>query len=243
MYMDFALMASDQIANQAAKWHYMSGGQVEVPLVIRASVGAGKGYGGQHSQSLESLFTHLPGIYVIYPSNPADAKGLLKSAIRTNNPVLFVESQGLYPTKGIVPDDEVLVPIGVARVAREGSDLTIVSWGPAVPDALAAADRLAAEDGVSVEVVDLRSLVPLDMETVLTSVRKTGRCVVASQAILVGSFVNEVVARIQLEAFDFLDAPVARIGAQAGISPQAESLERAFLPNAGDIYDAAKGLL
>ena len=243
MYMDFALMASDQIANQAAKWHYMSGGQVEVPLVIRASVGAGKGYGGQHSQSLESLFTHLPGIYVIYPSNPADAKGLLKAAIRTNNPVLFVESQGLYPTKGMVPEGEHLVPIGVARVAREGRDLTIVSWGPAVPDALAAADRLAAEDGVSVEVVDLRSLVPLDMETVLASVRKTGRCVVASQAILVGSFVNEIVARIQLEAFDSLDAPIARIGAQAGISPQAESLERAFLPNAGDIYDAAKGLL
>jgi len=243
MYMDFALMASDQIANQAAKWHYMSGGQVEVPLVVRASVGAGKGYGGQHSQSLESLFTHLPGIYVVYPSTPADAKGLLKSSIRTNNPVLFVESQGLYPAKGIVPEGEHLVPIGVARVAREGADLTIVSWGPAVPDALAAADRLAAEDGVQVEVVDLRSLVPLDMETVLASVRKTGRCVVASQAILVGSFVNEVVARIQSEAFDYLDAPVARIGALAGISPQAESLERAFLPNAGDIYEAAKGLL
>ena len=243
MYMDFALMASDQIANQAAKWHYMSGAQVEVPLVIRASVGAGKGYGGQHSQSLESLFTHLPGIYVVYPSNPADAKGLLKSAIRTNNPVLYVESQGLYPTKGIVPEGEHLVPIGVARVAREGGDLTIVGWGPAVPDALAAADRLAAEDGIAAEVVDLRSLVPLDMETVLASVRKTGRCVVASQAILVGGFVNEVVARIQSEAFDSLDAPIARIGAQAGISPQAESLERAFLPNAGDIYAAAKGLL
>ena len=112
MYMDFALMASDQIANQAAKWHYMSGGQVEVPLVVRASVGAGKGYGGQHSQTLESLFTHLPGIYVVYPSNPADAKGLLKSAIRTNNPVLFVESQSLYPAKGVVPEGEHLVPIG-----------------------------------------------------------------------------------------------------------------------------------
>jgi 2-oxoisovalerate dehydrogenase E1 component len=243
MYMDFALMASDQIANQAAKWHYMSGGQVEVPLVVRASVGAGKGYGGQHSQTLESLFTHLPGIYVVYPSNPADAKGLLKSAIRTNNPVLFVESQGLYPTKGVVPEGEHLVPIGVAKVVRDGTDVTLVSWGPAVPDALAAADRLAAEDGVQAEVIDLRSLVPLDMEAVLESVRKTGRCVVASQAVLMGSFVNEVVARIQAEVFDYLDAPVARIGAQAGISPQAESLERAFLPNAGDIYEAAKGLL
>ena len=243
MYMDFALMSSDQIANQAAKWHFMSGGQVEVPLVIRASVGAGKGYGGQHSQSLESLFTHLPGIYVVYPSNPADAKGLLKSAIRTNNPVLFVESQALYPTKGVVPEEECLVPIGVANVAREGTDVTLVGWGPAVLDLLAAAETLAAERGVSAEVIDLRSLVPLDMETVLASVRKTGRCVVASQAVLVGSYVNEIVARIQLEAFDCLDGPVGRIGAQAGISPQAESLERAFLPNAGDVVRAVLALV
>jgi 2-oxoisovalerate dehydrogenase E1 component len=243
MYMDFALMASDQIANQAAKWHYMSGGQVEVPLVVRASVGAGKGYGGQHSQSLESLFTHLPGIYVVYPSNPADAKGLLKSAIRTNNPVLFVESQGLYSTKGVVPEGDYLEPLGVARVVRQGTDATIVAWGPAVVDALTAAERLKAEQGVETEVIDLRSLVPLDMETVLASVRKTGRCVVASQAVLIGSFVNEIVARIQLEAFDYLDAPVGRIGAANGISPQAEGLEKAFLPNAGDIYAAVAALL
>jgi pyruvate/2-oxoglutarate/acetoin dehydrogenase E1 component len=243
MYMDFALMSSDQIANQAAKWHYMSGAQVEVPLVIRASVGAGKGYGGQHSQSLESIFTHIPGLQVIYPANPADAKGLLKSAIRTNNPVLFVESQGLYPVKGVVPEEEYLVPIGEARVAREGTDVTLVGWGPAVPDLLAAADTLAAEHGIAAEVIDLRSLVPLDMETVLASVRKTGRCVVASQAVLVGSYVNEIVARIQLEAFDFLDAPVGRIGAANGISPQAESLERAFLPNAGDVVRSVLALV
>jgi pyruvate/2-oxoglutarate/acetoin dehydrogenase E1 component len=243
MYMDFALMSSDQIANQAAKWHYMSGAQVEVPLVIRASVGAGKGYGGQHSQSLESVFTHIPGLQVIYPANPADAKGLLKSAIRTNNPVLFVESQGLYPVKGVVPEEEYLVPIGQARVAREGTDVTLVGWGPAVPDLLAAAETLAAEHGVEAEVVDVRSLVPLDMETILASVRKTGRCVVASQAVLVGSYVNEIVARIQLEAFDYLDGPVGRIGAANGISPQAESLERAFLPSAGDVVRAVLALL
>jgi len=243
MYMDFALMASDQIANQAGKWHYMSGAQVEVPLVIRASVGAGKGYGGQHSQSLESIFTHIPGIYVVYPATPADAKGLLKSAIRTNNPVLFVESQGLYPTKGVVPEEEYLTPIGTARVAREGSDATLVGWGPAVLDLLAAADTLQAEHGVAAEVIDLRSLVPLDMETVLASVRKTGRCVVASQAVLVGSFVNEIVARIQAEAFDSLDGPVGRIGAANGISPQAEGLEKAFLPNAGDVVRAVTALL
>jgi 2-oxoisovalerate dehydrogenase E1 component len=243
MYMDFALMASDQIANQAAKWHFMSGAQVEVPLVVRASVGAGKGYGGQHSQSLESLFTHLPGIWVVYPSTAADAKGLLKAAIRTNNPVLFVESQGLYSTKGVVNGPDHVEPIGVAKVVRDGSDVTLVAWGPAMLDALAAADRLAADDGLAAEVIDLRSLVPLDMETVLASVRKTGRCVVASQAILSGSFVNEIVARIQAEAFDYLDGPVGRIGAKGGISPQAEGLEKAFLPNAGDIYAAAKALL
>lgn len=243
MYMDFALMASDQIANQAGKWHYMSGAQVEIPLVIRASVGAGKGYGGQHSQSLESIFAHTPGLYVLYPSTPADAKALLKSAIRTNNPVLFVESQSLYPTKGVVPEGEHLEPIGVARVAREGSDATIVAWGPAVLDALTAAERLKTERGIETEVIDLRSLVPLDMETVLTSVRKTGRCVVASQAILIGSFVNEIVARIQLEAFDSLDAPVGRVGAANGISPQAESLEKAFLPNANDLFEAVAATL
>lgn len=242
MYMDFALMASDQIANQAAKWHYMSGAQVEVPLVIRASVGAGKGYGGQHSQSLESLFAHLPGIWVVYPSTPADAKALLKSAIRTSNPVLFVESQGLYGTKGPVGGPDHLEPIGAARVARTGADATIVAWGPAVPDALAAAEALAAEDGIETEVIDLRSLVPLDMDTVLASVRKTGRVVVAAQAILTGSFANEVVARIQSEAFDDLDGPVGRVGAKPGISPQAEGLERAFLPGAADIRAAVKAI-
>ncbi len=243
MYMDFALMSSDQIANQAAKWHYMSGGQVEVPAVIRCSVGAGKGYGGQHSQSLESLFTHTPGLWVLYPATAADAKGLLKSAIRTNNPVVFVESQGLYSTKGVVPEDDYTTEIGKARVARAGSDVTIVAWGPAVEDALAAAETLAAEQGTEAEVIDLRSLVPLDMDTVLASVRKTGRAVVAAQAVLTGSFVNEIVARIQAEAFDDLDGPVGRIGAAPGISPQAESLEKAFLPGAGDIVAAVRALV
>ncbi len=244
MYMDFALMASDQIANQAGKWHYMSGGQVEVPLVIRASVGAGKGYGGQHSQSLESIFTHLPGLWIVYPATPADAKGLLKSAIRSNNPVLFVESQRLYPSKGVVSDDpDLLVPIGLARVARPGRDATIVGWGPALIDAIDAAETLASEHGIDAEVIDLRSLVPLDMDAVLASVRKTGRCVVASQAVLVGSFVNEIVARIQSEAFDYLDGPVGRVGAVAGISPQAESLERAYLPSAAAIVQAVLAIL
>ena len=243
MYMDFALMASDQIANQAAKWHYMSGAQTTVPLVIRASVGAGKGYGGQHSQSLESLFTHLPGLIVVYPATAADAKGMLKAAIRSDDPVLFCESQALYAARGPVSDDaDLVVPIGKARVARSGSDATIVTWGPTVTDALAAADELAAE-GVEAEVIDLRSLVPLDIDTVVASVRRTGRCVVASQAVLNGSFVNEVVARVVEEAFDDLDGPVARVGARNGISPQAESLEQAYLPHPSDIVAAVKGLI
>jgi pyruvate/2-oxoglutarate/acetoin dehydrogenase E1 component len=242
MYMDFTLMAADQIANQAGKWHYMSGGQADVPVVIRVSVGAGKGYGGQHSQSLESLFAHMPGLYIVYPSTPADAKGLLKAAIRTDNPVLFVESQALYSARGPLPDGDVVLPLGVARIARPGADATIVAWGPAVPDALRAADRLDAERGISAEVIDLRSLVPLDMETVLASVRKTGHCVVASQAVQVGSFVNEIVAAVQSAAFDDLDGPVGRVGAANGIAPQAEVLERAFLPTADSIYSAVAAL-
>ncbi len=237
MYMDFALMASDQIANQAAKWHYMSGGSrgaARHPRLGRRRQGLRRA-----AQPVAREPVHAPARAVRrLPLNPADAKGLLKSAIRDNNPVLFVESQGLYGTTGPVPEGDVLVPIGRAAVAREGRDATIVAWGPAVPDALAAADRLATDEGLSVEVVDLRSLVPLDMETVLASVRKTGRCVVASQAVLIGSFVNEVIARIQAEAFDDLDAPVGRVGAANGISPQATGLEAAFLPTADDLVQA-----
>lgn len=242
MYMDFTLMASDQISNQAAKWHYMSGATVEVPLVYRASVGGGKGYGGQHSQTLESVFAHIPGLYVAYPATPADAKGMLKSAIRDNNPILFVEAQLLYNMKGVVPEGEHLVPLGVADIKRSGTDATIVTWGPALHDCLKAAETLAAE-GVQVEVVDLRSLVPLDMETVLASVRKTGRCVVASQAVNIGSFTGEIASRIMAEAFDSLDAPVLRVGAKNGIAPQSHVLEQAFLPNAADVVAAVRKTL
>jgi pyruvate/2-oxoglutarate/acetoin dehydrogenase E1 component len=243
MYMDFLLMAGDQVSNQAAKWHYMSGAQVEVPLVIRTSVGGGKGYGGQHSQTFESMVAHIPGMYVVYPATPYDAKGLLKSAIRDNNPVMFVEAQLLYGEKGPVPEDEYLVPLGVADVKRPGSDITLVAWGPAVVDALKAADRLKAESGVSAEVVDLRSLVPLDLETVLRSVQKTGRCVVVSQAVHIGSYTAEVASTLQQEAFDYLDAPIVRLGAKNGITPQSHVLEAAFFPNADDIVAAARAIL
>ncbi len=243
MYFDFALMSSDQISNQAAKWHYMSGAQTEVPLVIRASAGAGKGYGGQHSQTLESVFCHIPGMYVVYPATAHDAKGLLKAAIRDNNPVLFVESQALYGLKGPVPEGDYIVPLGVAEVRRPGSDLTLVAWGPVVHDCLKAADKLKAERGVSAEVIDLRCLVPLDIETVLRSVQKTGRCVVASQAVHIGSYTAEIASTIQDLAFDYLDAPVKRVGAKNGIAPQSHILEAAFLPNADDIVTAANAIL
>ena len=243
MYFDFALMSSDQISNQAAKWHYMSGAQTEVPLVIRASAGAGKGYGGQHSQTLESMFCHIPGLYVVYPATPADAKGMLKSAIRDNNPILFVESQALYGMKGPVPEGEYLVSLGVADIKREGSDITFVTWGPLVHDCLKAAEKLQAEKNVSAEVIDLRSLVPLDIETVLRSVQKTGRCVVASQAIHIGSYTGEIASTIQDLAFDYLDAPVKRVGAKNGIAPQSHILEAAFLPNVDDVLAAANAIL
>ena len=242
MYMDFGLMASDQISNQAAKWHYMSGANIEVPLVYRASVGGGKGYGGQHSQTLESMFAHIPGLYVVYPATPADAKGMLKSAIRDNNPVMFVESQIMYNVKGVVPQEEYLIPLGKADIKRAGDQVTIVTWGPMLYEALKAADMLA-EQGVSAEVVDIRSLVPLDMETILASVRKTGRCVVASHAVGIGSFTGEIASRIMAEAFDYLDAPVLRVGAKDGIAPQAYTLEDAFLPHDRDLAAAVRQLL
>jgi 2-oxoisovalerate dehydrogenase E1 component len=242
MYMDFTLMASDQISNQAAKWHYMSGGQYEVPLVIRVSVGGGKGYGGQHSQTLESIFAHIPGMYVVYPSTPADAKGLLKSSIRDNNPVMFVESQLLYGMKGPVPEGDYLVPLGQAERRREGNDITLVGWGPALGDAVTAADELA-RSGVSAEVIDLRCLVPLDLDMVFRSVEKTGRCVVVSQCVHIGSFTAEIAARIQEEVFDYLDAPVLRVDAKDGIAPQSHILEAVFLPSVKEIVEAARSIL
>ncbi len=239
MYSDFEFQAGDQLFNQAAKWHYMSGGQTTVPMVIRSSVGAGKGYGGQHSQALEAHATHTPGMVVVCPSTPHDAKGLLKSAIRDDNPVLFVESQALYNVRGEVPQEDYLVPIGRAAVRREGGDVTIVAWSLMAHHMTEAARVLASEHDIEAELIDLRTLIPPDMETVLASVRKTGRCVVACQAVKTGSFTAEVAARIQREAFDYLDAPVQRIGSADAISPQSEVLEKRYLPDVADLVQAA----
>jgi len=242
MYSDFEFQAGDQLFNQAAKWHYMSGGKATVPMVVRSAVGAGKGYGGQHSQALEAHACHTPGLYVVYPSTPYDAKGLLKSAIRDDNPVLFVESQGLYNIKGEVPEDDYLVPLGQAAIRRPGKDVTIVAWGLLAHMMVEAGQVLDDEHGVDAELIDLRSLVPLDMETVLASVRKTGRCVVACQACRTGSYTAEVAAQIQEQAFDYLDAPVVRIGSADAISPQSEVLEKAYLPDVAELVQAALGV-
>ena len=243
MYSDFEFQAGDQLYNQAAKWSYMSGGYASVPLVVRSSVGAGKGYGGQHSQSLESHSTHIPGIKVVVPSTPYDAKGLLKTAIRDDNPVIFCESQALYNDTDEVPAEDYTIPFGQAAVRREGGDITLVSWGQVARLTLRAAEILAAEHGIEAEVIDPRTLIPFDIDTVLRSVRKTGRVIVASQATRTGSYTGEVAAQVQERAFDYLDAPVGRIGALDGISPQSYVLEQAFLPNADTIVAAARELV
>ena len=239
MYSDFEFMAGDQLYNQAAKWHYMSGGRNMIPMVLRTSTGAGKGYGGQHSQALESHSTHTPGLKVVYPSTPYDAKGLLKTAIREDNPVVFVESQQLYNRRGEVPQEDYLIPFGEAVIRREGSDVTIVAWGFVADFVPEVTEMLAEEHGIDAEFIDPRTLMPLDMDTILESLKKTGSCVVASQACRTGSYTGEIAAQIQDAGFDYLDAPVERVGSADAISPQSEVLEKAFLPQVNDVVDAA----
>ncbi len=243
MYSDFELQAGDQLYNQAAKWSFMSGGQTSVPMVIRTSQGAGKGYGGQHSQCLESFAAHIPGIKVAIPSTPYDAKGLLKTAIRDDNPVLFVENQNIYGLRGPVPTEEYLIPFGEADIKREGEDVTVVAWSFMAQEALKAAEKIQKEYGKSVEVVDPRTLVPFDIDTIIESVRKTNRAIVASQAVRFGSFTAQVASDIQELAFDYLDGPVLRVGAQSCISPQSQILEQTYLPYAADIEAAIKQAL
>lgn len=242
MYADFILMAMDQIGNQAAKWQFMSGKQVKLPMVIRTSTGGGRGYAGQHSQSLESIVTHMPGLKVVAPYDAYDAKGLLKSAIRDDNPVVFFEHQQLYNLKSQIPESEYLVQIGKAKIRKEGKDLTIVSWSYCVGVALEAAERLK-QSGIEAEVIDLRSLIPWDEELVLNSVKKTGKCIVVSQAVSQGSFTGEIASTIQTKVFDYLNAPVLRIGALNCVSPSSMVLEKIYLPNAEAIIKQAQTIL
>ncbi len=232
MYMDFFMVCADQIFNQAAKMHYMTGGLLRVPMVIRGQHGGGKRYGSQHSQCVESSFAQFPGIKVVVPATPHDAKGLLVSAIRDDNPVLFLEHKMLYFTRGDVPDSgqEVVVPIGVAEVKRAGADLTLVTFSYCLLQALEAAEELAAEHGIDVEVVDLRSIVPLDMETVLASVQKTGRLLAVHESQSNCGIGAEVVARIYEEAPHLLRAPARRLGMAPASIPVSQPLEEELLP-------------
>jgi 2-oxoisovalerate dehydrogenase E1 component len=240
---DFIAMAMDQIVNQAAKFRFMLGGKPTVPVVIRGPQGGGIRLAAQHSQSLEAWFVHVPGLVVIAPSNPFDAKGLLAAAIREDNPVIFLEHKALYATKGLVPAERYLLPIGKASVKREGTDVTIVATQAMVARSLAAAEELAEDNAISAEVIDPRTLVPLDEETILASVRKTHRLVIVHEAVKRGGFGAELAALVSEKAIDELDAPITRVAARAVPMPYNDTLERATIPKQQDIVAAVKGLL
>jgi pyruvate dehydrogenase E1 component beta subunit len=239
MTVNFALLAIDQIVNTAAKAHYMFGGQAKVPLVIRAPQGGGHQLGAQHSQSLEAYFVHCPGLRVAIPATAADAKGLLKYALRQEDPVMFLEHESLYGLKGEVPDGEHLVPFGKANLLREGKDVTIVSYSKTVHDALKAAEILENQ-GTDAEVIDLRTLNPLDIATVLESVKKTGHAVVVYEGWLTGGAGAEVASQIYEGAFDDLDAPIQRVASADVPMPYNRHLEAAALPSADQIVQAVE---
>jgi pyruvate dehydrogenase E1 component beta subunit len=242
MFVDFVTLALDQLVNQAAKAHFMSGGQLTVPLVLRTQGGAGQRGGAQHSQSLEAWLTHVPGLKVVMPSTAADAAGLLRAAIAEPNPVVFVENKTLYFRREAVPNGAPEVPLGRARIARRGRDVTVVAVSRLVPEALAAAEELA-EKGIEVEVIDPRTLVPLDLESIVESVARTHRVVVAHEAVAHGGFGSEVVAQVQSTAFDELDAPIERVGAPFAPVPFSPPLEDAYLPGRSEIATAVRSLL
>jgi len=242
MFVDFITLALDQLVNAAAKAHFMSGGQLTVPMVLRTQGGAGQRGAAQHSQSLESWLTHVPGLKVVMPSRAVDAAGLLAAAIADPNPVVFIENKTLYFRKEEVPEGPAPVRIGQAVTLRKGGDVTIVALSRLVHDALAAAERLAAE-GVEAEVLDPRTLVPLDLEAIVESVKRTGRLVVAHEAVEHGGFGAEIAAQVQRAAFDFLDAPVGRVGAPFAPIPFSAPLEDAYLPGADEIVAAVRATL
>jgi pyruvate dehydrogenase E1 component beta subunit len=242
MTFNFSLLALDQIVNHAAKYRYMSGGQIRCPMVMRGPSGAAAQVAAQHSQAFESWFVHVPGLVVVMPSTPKDAKGLLKSAIRDDNPVIFLENEVLYNHKGEVPEEEYFIPLGQSDVKREGSDVTIVAWSRSVTRAMQAAEILAA-DGIEAEVVDPRTLRPLDDEPIFESVRKTNRCVVVEEGWRIAGFGAEIADRVQRECFDDLDAPVLRVTSADVPMPYAKILETTYLPQPEDVVEAARKVL
>lgn len=243
MFSDFSAVCFDQILNQAAKMRYMFGGKVKVPLVIRMPSGGGTGAAAQHSQSLENIFCHIPGLKVVAPSTPYDAKGLLKSAIRDDNCVIFLEQKLLYKTTGLVPEDDYSLPLGVADIKRDGTDISIITYGRTVHMALEVAEKLQNE-GKSAEVLDLRTLLPLDKEAVIATAKKTGRVVIVHEAVEFAGFGGEIAATIaESDAFYSLKAPIKRVGALFSPVPFSRELEKAVLPDARRIEESARELL
>jgi pyruvate dehydrogenase E1 component beta subunit len=242
MTINFAFLALDAMINHAAKVRYMFGGQMTVPLVIRTTTGGGRQLGATHSHSPEAIFAHFPGLIVVTPASPYDAKGLLKAAIRDDNPVLFVEHSTLYQLRGEVPEEDYIVPLGTSDVKREGDDVTLVAYSKMTQVALNAAEELAKE-GISAEVVDLRTLRPLDMGPVLDSFRKTNRCVVVEEGWALYGVAAEIAARIQEEGFDWMDAPVKRVSQADVPLPYSRELEQSALPDVENVVAAVREVL
>lgn len=242
MTFNFSLVGIDQIINNAAKMRQMSGGQFNIPIVFRGPTASAGQLGATHSQAFESWYANTPGLKVIVPSNPYDAKGLLKAAIRDDDPVIFMESEQMYGDKGEVPEGEYILPIGVADVKREGKDVTVVSFGKIIKEAYKAADELE-KDGISVEVIDLRTVRPMDHETILNSVKKTNRLVILEEAWPFGSVSSEITYQVQENAFDYLDAPIQRITTADTPAPFSPVLLEEWLPNKDDVINAVKKVM
>jgi len=242
MTFNFSLVAIDQIINNAAKMRQMSGGQFNIPIVFRGPTASAGQLAATHSQAFESWYANCPGLKVVVPSNPADAKGLLKSAIRDEDPVIFMESEQMYGDKGEVPEGEYLIPIGVADIKRTGDDVTIVSFGKIIKEAYAAADKLA-EEGIECEIVDLRTVRPLDIDTVLESVKKTNRLVILEEAWPFGNVSTEITYQVQNKAFDYLDAPIIKINTADTPAPFSANLMKEWLPNSEDVIKAVKKVM
>jgi pyruvate dehydrogenase E1 component beta subunit len=239
LFVDFTMLVLDQIINQAAKFRFMSGDTARVPLVVRTQGGVGNGLAAQHSQSLEALFYHIPGLRVVMPSTPYDAKGLLKAAIRCDDPVIFIEHKLLYMNKGKVPEEEYIIPLGEADIKKEGKDLTIVAWSGMIPKVMEAAEILS-NDGIEAEVVDPRSLVPLDKSSIIKSVIKTEHVLIVQEAVRRGGVGSDISSIIQEEAFDYLDAPVQVLGGKNIPTPFNLNLEKLVVPQVPDIVEAAR---
>src|SRR5699024_3987613 len=242
MTFNFSLVAIDQIINNAAKMRQMSGGQFNIPIVFRGPTASAGQLAATHSQAFENWYANTPGLKVIVPSNPADAKGLLKSAIRDDDPVIFMESEQMYGDKGEVPEGEYLIPIGVADIKREGADVTIVSFGKIIKEAYAAAEKLA-EEGIECEIIDLRTVRPMDHKTILESVKKTNRLVILEEAWPFGNVATEITYQVQSQAFDYLDAPIIKINTADTPAPYSAALLKEWLPDSEDVIKAVKKVM